>query len=74
MRQEYFLPIASKTKTATSRPYINCIMNDTTSFFDVPDAKGVAFCGDVHGEFDQLVHKCCVEYGMTDTLVVVAGD
>ena len=49
-------------------------MNGNASFIDFPDAKGVAFCGDVHSEFDQLVHKCCVEHGMKDTLVVVAGD
>lgn len=39
-----------------------------------PGVKNVAFCGDIHGEFKKLVHKCCVLYGMHDTLIVVSGD
>lgn len=37
-------------------------------------AKGIVVCGDIHGDFTQLVYKCCMQYGMTDTLIVVAGD
>ena len=48
-------------------------MNPAT-VFDFPEAKGVVICGDIHGEFNQLVHKCCVQYGMTDTVIIVAGD
>ena len=40
-------------------------MNQGT-VFDFPDAKGIVICGDIHGEFNQLVFKCCVQYGMTD--------
>ncbi len=41
---------------------------------DFPECKGVVVCGDIHGDFTQLVFKCCVQYGMTDTLIIVAGD
>ncbi len=36
--------------------------------------KSIVVCGDIHGEFEELVHKVCVQYRMTDTLVIVAGD
>lgn len=42
--------------------------------FDFPDAKGIVVCGDIHGEFNELVYKCCIQYSMTDTLIIVAGD
>ena len=42
--------------------------------FDFPDAKGIVVCGDIHGEFNELVYKCCIQYRMTDTLIIVAGD
>ncbi len=38
------------------------------------DAKGVVVCGDIHGDFIQVVCKCCKQYGMTDTLIIIAGD
>ena len=38
------------------------------------NAKCVVVCGDIHGDFNQLIHKCCVQYGITDTLIIVAGD
>jgi len=46
-------------------------MNGTYYF---PEAKCIVVCGDIHGDFKQLVHKCCIQYGMTDTLIIVAGD
>lgn len=49
-------------------------MMNKVDIYDFPKAKGVVVCGDIHGDFTQLVHKCCVKYGMTDTLIVVAGD
>lgn len=44
------------------------------SIYDYPDAKSVVVCGDIHGDFHALVHKLCVQYGMKDTLLIVAGD
>jgi len=34
----------------------------------------VVVCGDIHGDFHTLTYKLCVQYGMTDTLLIVAGD
>ena len=42
--------------------------------FSFPQAQSIVVCGDIHGDFNQLIHKCCVLYEMTDTLIVVAGD
>ena len=42
--------------------------------FDFPEAKAVVISGDIHGQFNELVFKCCVQYGMTDTVIIVAGD
>lgn len=39
-----------------------------------PEAKSVVVSGDIHGDFNLLVYKLCVQYGMTDTLLIVAGD
>jgi predicted phosphodiesterase len=41
---------------------------------EFPHAKGIVVSGDIHGDFTQLVYKCCTQYGMTDTLIIVAGD
>ena len=49
-------------------------MKEKDSYFDFPNAKGIVVSGDIHGEFNQLVYKCCVQYRMTDTLIIVAGD
>ena len=42
--------------------------------FNYPEAKGVVICGDIHGAFEEMVFKLCIQYGMTDTLLIVAGD
>ena len=42
--------------------------------YEFTKAKGIVVCGDIHGDFTQLVFKCCDQYGMTDTLIIVAGD
>ena len=42
--------------------------------YDYPHVDSVVVCGDIHGEFEQLIHTCCVKYRLRDTLVVVAGD
>ena len=39
-----------------------------------PEAKSVVVSGDIHGDFNELVYKLCIQYQMTDTLLVVAGD
>ena len=42
--------------------------------YDFPDAKSVVVSGDIHVDFTQLVYKCCIQYSMTDTVIIVAGD
>lgn len=42
--------------------------------FIYPDVKTVIVCGDIHGNFAGIVHKVCVQYGCTDTLLIIAGD
>ena len=49
-------------------------MFESTNIYEFPDAKGIVVSGDIHGDFKSLVYKCCVQYQMTDTLIVVAGD
>ena len=39
-----------------------------------PEAKSVVVSGDIHGDFNELVYKLCIQYQMTDTLLIVAGD
>ena len=42
--------------------------------YDYPDVKSVIISGDIHGEFGNLINKVIVQYGITDALVIVAGD
>lgn len=49
-------------------------MGKKKDILEFPHAKGIVVSGDIHGDFTQLVFKCCVQYEMTDTLIVVAGD
>ena len=42
--------------------------------YDFPDCKCLVVCGDIHGDFNILVNKVCVQYGMKDTVIIVAGD
>ena len=42
--------------------------------YEFPECKGVVVSGDIHGDFNILVNKICVQYQMRDTLVIVAGD
>lgn len=46
-------------------------LNNTYSF---PGAKSIVVCGDIHGDFNTVIHKLCVQYQMTDTMLVIAGD
>ena len=47
---------------------------ETPFYLCVPAAKHIAVSGDIHGDFNTLVHKLCVQYKMQDTLLIVAGD
>lgn len=38
------------------------------------EAKNIIICGDIHGEFNSLIYKLCIQYQLTDTLLIVAGD
>lgn len=39
-----------------------------------PSAKSIVISGDIHGDFNRLIFKMCVQYEMRDTLLIVAGD
>ena len=32
-----------------------------------PEAKTIIVSGDIHGDFNQLVFKLCIQYQLTDT-------
>ena len=49
-------------------------MQEEIHTFDFSDAKGIVVSGAIHGEFYELVYKCCIQYRMADTLIIVAGD
>ena len=50
-------------------------MNNNNVFtYTYPEAKSIVISGDIHGDFNELVYKLCIQYQMTDTLLVVAGD
>jgi len=42
--------------------------------YDYPSVKSIVICGDIHGEFEELVYQICVKHEMRDTLVIVASD
>ena len=42
--------------------------------YSYPDARSIIVCGDIHGGFNSLVYKMCIQYHLTDTLLIVAGD
>ena len=44
------------------------------NMYEFPDAQSIVVSGDIHGDFKELVYKCCVQYGMADTVIIVAGD
>ena len=41
-----------------------------SKLFEYPEAKSVVVCGDIHGDFHTLVYKMCIQYQMTDTLLI----
>ena len=42
--------------------------------YSFPEAESLVVCGDIHGDFNLLVHKMCVQYQMKNTVLIVAGD
>lgn len=42
--------------------------------YDFPECESIVVSGDIHGDFDDLVNKMCVQYEMRNTLLIVAGD
>ena len=44
------------------------------NIYDFLKCRNVAICGDIHGDFNLLVNKVCIQYQMKDTLIIVAGD
>lgn len=42
--------------------------------YEFPGVKHIVVSGDIHGDFTEFVFRCCKKYGMTDTLIIVAGD
>lgn len=42
--------------------------------YEFPEAKSIVVSGDIHGDFNMLINKVCVQCQMQDTLVIVAGD
>ena len=49
-------------------------MSNKMLTFNYTEAKCIVICGDIHGAFEEMVFKLCVQYGMTDTLLIIAGD
>ena len=57
------------------RYYQEFKMNHSNTFsLSFPEAKTIIVSGDIHGDFNQLVFKLCIQYKLTDTLLIVAGD
>ena len=54
----------------TKNSYLCSDMKDKYNY-SFPRAKSIVVSGDIHGDFTQLVFKCCVQYEMTDTLIIV---
>lgn len=44
------------------------------NIYEFQDCSSIVICGDIHGDFNLLVNKICVQYQMRDTLIIVAGD
>ena len=47
---------------------------DKINIYEFTDAKHMVVAGDIHGDFEALVYKCCIQLKMTETLIIVAGD
>ena len=50
-------------------------MNNTDyKIYEFPECKSIIISGDIHGDFNLLVNKMCMQYKMENTLLIVAGD
>ena len=58
-------PKEEKTNRATENSIIS---------YEYGDAKNIVVCGDIHGDFVQMVDTMCSDYRLKDTLLIVAGD
>ena len=43
-------------------------------YLSFPEAKSVVVCGDIHGDFNSVISKLCLQYQLENTLLIVAGD
>lgn len=48
--------------------------NKPYALYNFPECDSVVVSGDIHGDFNLLVNKMCVQYQMRNTLLIVAGD
>ena len=67
------LHIFSKNSFRTGRISTTDTMN-SFSTYSFPEAKSIVVCGDIHGEFNAVIYKLCIQYQMTDTVLIIAGD
>ena len=46
------------------------IVEEMNSFhtYAFPNAKSIIVCGDIHGEFNAVIYKLCIQYQMTELL------
>ena len=49
-------------------------INYTTLCCENNEARHIYLCGDIHGDFVQMVDTMCSDYRLKDTLLIVAGD
>lgn len=43
-------------------------------YLSFPEVKSVVVCGDIHGDFNEVIGKLCLQYQLENTLLIVAGD
>ena len=67
------LHIFSKNSFRTGRISTTDTMN-SFSTYSFPEAKSIVVCGDIHGEFNAVIYKLCIQYQITDTVLIIAGD
>ena len=67
------LHIFSKNSFRTGRISTTDTMN-SFSTYSFPEAKNIVVCGDIHGEFNAVIYKLCIQYQITDTVLIIAGD